>query len=533
MKNCSKFYTVLFIFFWTPIQGQQVPIPMDHPVNDLILRLITQKKIQNIQHGSRPFSVHQVERILSEVSNDKDLLDKKELALVHRFLNEFRTDSFKEGLEGPWNKSQIVSTFKRLVRSYNPDTPETRFISYDDEEITLWTDWEESFSVDMNDSVSRSFFRDRVTIAGHFAEKLSFYSRYTLYRMHFNENDPYPDEYKQGYTLLEENTDWLVWDVSEASLFWENDVMNLELSKIPIYWGFSKKHSPILSSNVQSFAFFRVSKTFKKIRAQSMMGSLTPFSNGDISINKFIAAHRFEFDLTQDLTISFSEMVLYADRDIELGYLLPVNLFWSEEHSLGNKDNVLMSFDAFWRVKPKLSVYGTFFWDELAWFKLFKPWWGNKFIFQTGVYWIPFKNLQLPDFRFEYTASRPWVYTHQDSLLNYTSAEHGLGFPLGPNSQLFYLEMNMWPSSKMFLSFNIINLKKGTELGSSVNDNYTLRNTDLDDNTSMLLGEISESISIGVDLNYRLTQLIYLQGKCNYNVDTEILMGRVGILINY
>jgi hypothetical protein len=309
--------------------------------------------------------------------------------------------------------------------------------------------------------------------------------------------------------------------------------MNAEISKIPIYWGFSKQHSPILSSNVQSFAFFRASKTFKKIRAQSIMGSLTPFSNGETSINKYIAAHRFEFDLNQDLTFSFSEMVLYANRDVELGYLLPINLFWSEEHSLGNLDNVLMSFDALWRVRPRLSLYGTFFWDELAWFQLFNPWWGNKFVFQTGLYWIPFTDPRLPDFRIEFSASRPWVYTHQDSLLNYTSAEHGLGFPMGPNSQLLYVEMNMWPSSKMFLSLNMSYLKKGTDLGSSVNDNYTWRDTDLDENTPMLLGKINESILVGVDLNYRLTQLIYINGKCNYNVDSEILMGRVGITVNY
>lgn len=506
---------------------------MDHPVNDFILRLYSQQYIHDIALGNRPFTVQDIEKILLDISKNKDHLNEKEIELVRRFQNEFRTDNIDEGIAGPCQKGKISETFKISLQSFNTDAPEIRFVTYQDEGMTLWADWEETFSMDIQDTISRSFFRDRVTISGEFAENLFLYSRYTLYRTNFNKGDTYPEEYRQGYTLLEENTDWLIWDISEASLFWGNNVINLELSKIPIYWGFSKQHSPILSSNVQSFSFFRASKKYKKLRAQSILGSLTPFSNGDNSINKFIAAHRFDFELTQNLSFSFNEMVIYANRDIELGYLLPVNLFWSEEHSLGNKDNVLMSFDAFWRVKPGLSFYGTFFWDELAWFKLFKPWWGNKFIFQTGLYWIPFNNPRLPDFRIEYTASRPWVYTHQDSLLNYTSAEYGLGFPIGPNSQLLFLEMNMWPTSKSLLSLKFSYVKKGTELGSDANDNYASRNTDFDDDTPMLMGEINESLSIGAKLNYRLTQLVYIKGKFSYNVDSKLVYGRIGLTFNY
>ena len=517
------------------LNGQTIPVPMDHSVNDFILRLHTQHKIQGIHPGLRPFTVDQILEVLDVLSADEHDLSAFETTLLRRFKKEFRVDTIENGIRGPWQSNHLSKTIKNIFQLFDTKNTETKFVTYHDENLLLRSNWEEFFSIDFQDTISRSFFTDRVTIAGKFEENLSFYSRYTLYRVDHKENYPYPDEYKQGYALVEKNTDWLVWDVNEASLRIDNLIINAEISKIPIYWGYSKQHSPILSANVQSFSFLRFSKDYKRIRARSFIGSLNPFGDDRKGMveEKNIAAHRFEFDLTPSLTISFNEMVIYARRQIELGYLLPVNLLWSEEHGLGNRDNILMSFDAYWNIKPGLSVYGTFLWDELSWFKLFSPWWGNKFIFQSGFYWVPFANPQLPDFKVEWTASRPWVYTHNDSLLTFTSSEIGLGFPLGPNSQMLYLEMNFWPNYKSQLTFNISYIKKGSGLGSDPNDNYNLRDKSLDDSTPMLLGKVKENLIYGMNFHHRLTELFSITGNCSFNNDEKIFEGRLGLLMNY
>ncbi len=525
----------MILIFSSIMPGQTVPVPMDHPVNDFILRLYTQQKLHGLHPGSRPFTVGQVINALNEISTSDHSITNQEIILLERFKKEFGVDEIEQGIRGPWQSGNLSSSLQNIINVYDVDYPESRFVSYHDDQLLLWSDWEEHFSIDIQDTITRSFFTDRVTIAGVFDNNLSFYSRYTLHRVGHNENYPYPDEYKQGYALIDTNTNWLVWDVSEAVLHWENSVINVELSKIPIYWGFSKQHSPILSANVQPFTFFKASKTYKRIRTQSVLGSLVPFGEkpkGNVDI-KYIAAHRFEFDLSSKLTVSFNEMIIYANRELELGYLLPINLFWSEEHGLGNRDNVLMSFDALWNVNPGMTFYGTFFWDELSWFKLFKPWWGNKFISQIGLYWVPFGDTRLPDFRIEFTASRPWVYTHQDTLLTYTSAENGLGFPLGPNSQLINLEINSWPTFKTHLSVNIAYVKKGTGLGSNPNHSYSLRNEDLDNDTPMLMGNVKENLIYGMNFHHRLTKLLSITGNCSFNNDEKIFEGRLGLLMNY
>ena len=234
------------------LNGQTIPVPMDHSVNDFILRLHTQHKIQGIHPGLRPFTVDQILEVLDVLSADEHDLSAFETTLLRRFKKEFRVDTIENGIRGPWQSNHLSKTIKNIFQLFDTKNTETKFVTYHDENLLLWSDWEEFFSMDFQDTISRSFFTDRVTIAGKFEENLSFYSRYTLYRVDHKENYPYPDEYKQGYALVEKNTDWLVWDVSEASLRFDNLIMNAEISKIPIYWGYSKQHSPILSANVQS-----------------------------------------------------------------------------------------------------------------------------------------------------------------------------------------------------------------------------------------------------------------------------------------
>jgi len=536
MENQTRYincFIMTIFLFSNLLTGQNIPIDIKHPVNDLIFRYHTRGIVKTIHPGLRPYSITEVISALDEISMAE--LSQKERKLLYYFKKEFELKNLNEGLQGPWQQVQLKNAIKGSFSVYNPSKKEIRFLSFKDEELTVWSDWEELVSIDVIDNIQRLFYNDRVTISGQFKNKLSFFSRYSLYRVEHKDSYPMPKEFKQGSILLEENTDWLVWDISEASLSLNNPILNIEISKIPIYWGFSKQHSPILSANVQPFSFIRVSKQYKRLRAQSIIGSLIPFgdlSEGSID-EKHIAAHRFEFDLTQRLTVSFSEMVIYARRNIELGYLLPVNLFWSEEHGLGDRDNVLMSFDLLWNTKPGLSLYSTFFWDELSWFNLSSPWWGNKFIFQSGLHWVPFANPQLPDVRVEWSASRPWVYTHKDSLLTYTSSEIGLGFPLGPNSQLLFIEMNMWPTYNTNLSFNFSYLVKGSGIGSDPNDNYNLRNKSLDYKTSMLMGDTNGSLIIGTELHYRITELLNITGNFSYNNDEEIFEGRIGLLMNY
>jgi hypothetical protein len=80
---------------------------------------------------------------------------------------------------------------------------------------------------------------------------------------------------------------------------------------------------------------------------------------------------------------------------------------------------------------------------------------------------------------------------------------------------------------------NISLLLKGSGIGSDPNDIYSLRNKDLDDSTSMLMGKVKENLIYGMNFHYRLTNLFSITGNCSFNNDEEIFEGRLGLLMNY
>jgi len=93
--------------------------------------------------------------------------------------------------------------------------------------------------------------------------------------------------------------------------------------------------------------------------------------------------------------------------------------------------------------------------------------------------------------------------------------------------------MNMWPTYKTYLSFNISYLIKGSGVGSTPNDNYSLRDKSLDNNTPFLLGDVHDQFIVGTHFRIRVTELFYITGKLIYNNSENIFEGKLGLLMNY
>ena len=153
--------------------------------------------------------------------------------------------------------------------------------------------------------------------------------------------------------------------------------------------------------------------------------------------------------------------------------------------------------------------------DEITWSKLFKPWWGNKFIFQSGLHFIPSSNPSIPDIRIEYTISRPWIYSHKDSINTFSSANISLGYPFGPSSDLISISTNFFPSSKIFIKGSFDYYRKGTGVGSSINQSYIERDPVLDNDTPLLLKPINYNRIITLLIDYRLSR--YIDVQCSFN----------------
>lgn len=474
MKNFLIIVTIIFISFHNLI-GQAIPIVNSKIVDEYIQRRYNVIRDNYISFSQGYFTIDELLN-LSEIPYETDM----------SFFNWFSSE-YDISLLVPGYRSPIVSfgNLKNIFSINDQSLHHPRFLSYRDEQLTISMNWLEYYSIENHGSKHRSYFKDQVIIYGLY-ENVSFYSDFTMIRMQntdFSYSFPeYSGEHIQDY----QEKDWLIWDRSQMSIRYKWNWLNVELNKLPIILGPGRKTSPLLSGNTQPISHIYLSTKYKKLHFSHFHGSLISYGNESY---KKIAGHRIELQITNNSILSFTELVIYNRPQFEIGYSLPLNLIWSEEHNLGNKDNMLMALDGVVQLTNSFKVYGTFLWDEMYWVKLFKDWWGNKYVIQTGIHWKPFREMNLPDFNIEYSLARPWTYTHNDTLITYTSAGADLGLPYGPNSQTLTIKSNIFLSSRSFFQFQYMHKVKGTEIGSNSTDNYDLRNKDLDDNTPMLLGD--------------------------------------------
>ncbi|MFQ6606822.1 MAG: hypothetical protein ACE5DP_04150 [Fidelibacterota bacterium] len=520
-----------------PLLAQQIPVALEHEVNALLRRYAAWGTTPTGLTGFYPFRFGEIDTLLSALPKNLPPPSSYFTALQQRYQRQFIIQPPTTTVQGPWQKHNIANTLTTNLLVYHPATPEPRLITVRDSLLTAWVDWEETGSRYQQKTTRGGYFNDQLTINGQIFNRLSFLSQYSLFRLtNSSQFTTLPPEYKQGHKQTIPELNWLVWDQSQTTFYLESELMDLELSKAPIYWGFSPTHSPILSAQSLPFSYLAFGKTYRWFRFQSFHGSLLPYASDEEQVNlpeKNLAGHRFELTPTPNLVVSFNELVIYARRNLEWGYLIPVNLFWSEEHNLGDRDNVLMALDFLWRIKPGWEVYGTFFWDELAWLRLLEPWWGNKFIFQGGLFWVPSLQRNFPDFRLEITLARPWVYTHDDSLNTFTSAGIGLGFPDGPNAQSLYLEMNWWPRPRIYTQLSIQWLRKGSGPGSDPTDDYSQRDYALDHDTPLLLGTVHNNLRIGFQGDCLISDLLTVFCKMYYTTEENKNRGQLGIIFNW
>ena len=121
----------------------------------------------------------------------------------------------------------------------------------------------------------------------------------------------------------------------------------------------------------------------------------------------------------------------------------------------------------------------------------------------------------MPDIRIEYTATRPWTYTHPDFSYNHRGSP--LGALNGPSSISFRLESFYLPSPKLIIQFSFENIQKGIGTGSMIHDNYDNRNKESDWETEFLLDQHYSKNVTEVNLSYYITNMIKLKGTLKAN----------------
>ncbi len=533
----KQYIKISIVYILCPfLFAQKIPVNPDHNVYPYLYRQSTNGILPQWIQSVRPLTIDQVLSLLNEVKKNDEINNSTRI-LAEQFISEFISPTNSE-IKLPFSKNNKLNQ----LLSYNINDIEPHLLSIKNDSSSLWIDWSEGY-VRSSSNDYQMFFRDIISLKTIISKQISAYTQFSMNRLVWKNNGKIIESVLPPDTIdwYDYNNEWAKYFPEVKSIFWYNsqagisidfDKLNFNLGRQNHSWGWSTNSSPILSGDGMPFSYIGLQINFDKIRFRSLHGSLMPFSPYEMhkrvyNPSKYIAAHRGEIDITNNFTISITELAIYGNRNIDLDYLNPVHWYWAVEHNTGDRDNLLIGIDYSWRIRPNMRFYQTMLLDEITWSKLFKPWWGNKFVFQSGLHFIPSSNPSIPDIRIEYTLSRPWIYSHKDSINTFSSANISLGYPYGPSSDLISISTNFFPSSKIFIKGSFDYYRKGTGLGSSINQSYIERDPVLDNATPLLLKPINYNSIITLFIDYRLSR--YIDVQCSFistsKVDRQIRFG--------
>lgn len=177
-------------------------------------------------------------------------------------------------------------------------------------------------------------------------------------------------------------------------------------------------------------------------------------SGDNLLDKKYQALHHLSFDLSKSVTIGVFEAVTFGRRNhFDFQYLNPIIFLRPIESSNGSSDKAKVGLDFKANVVKRLQFYGQFLLDEFVLSKLKNDPtnYVNKYGYQLGAKYVDAFGIANLDLQFELNRVRPFVYSHYDSVANYTHYNQPMAHPLGANFQEFIGILKYQPAPKWYI----------------------------------------------------------------------------------
>jgi hypothetical protein len=229
-----------------------------------------------------------------------------------------------------------------------------------------------------------------------------------------------------------------------------------------------------------------------------------------------------------------------------VGYLVPIIFYRQIERAQGSPDNALLGFNFKALALKRLQFYGQFLLDEFKAKELTagNGWWGNKFGAQIGGKYFDAFGIKNLDLQAEMNIVRPFTYSHNDTVANYTHYNQPLAHPLGAGFAEFIGRAMYQPAPKVYLTLYGMFYRKGIDTGAHTsgfnifrgnNDRageYGYQLTGAVPNTTMLANfnasyELRENLFIDLGVTHRRSETPGL----NASASTTIM--NAGLRLNF
>lgn len=426
----------------SPARAQPEAVPAEHPVYAFLHAQRVAGRLPGYRHEALPLDRRAVQRHLDALDGLRGDVSRTTRYWLDEYLREFFEPD--DGIESVLDAGAI-----RIPRG---EDTEKFFVHFRDDDwravVSLGAGAQIRFA---DDSTSLRGFAllPSVTLEGNYREIVGWYSS-TFNGVQFGgdtrvlQRDPVlAPLYYIGRQEIPQGS----FDRTSASLRAGNATFFAEIAHERLRVGAAADRPLMVADGSDYFSFIRGGLDTRVVQYQFIHAALGEQSTnvlGDsgfvlVAPERYMALHRVQLDLIPELSLGFTEAVVYGQRGPELAYLNPLFPIKPAEHSLWDRDNALFSLDAVVRPARGIEAYAAFLADDLDLSRLRQQSFNNKWAVQGGLALALDGLLPGATAWTEYTRIGPFVYTHRFELDGsfYNSYIHngfGIGHPIGPNA---------------------------------------------------------------------------------------------------
>lgn len=458
---------VLLLCLLLKISYPQYPlndVSLNHPIYSFIEKISTEYHIVFPSMNQRPWNRSQVRHFLQKLLSDSvkfntmNEIDKREFSTYAlEFLPEYK-------IEKKWSLYPFAAQIYKQVplhRYFYQNGWNFYHYKTDRLEFTLNPQLRVVKFWNRTENTSELHISNGYEINGRYSDHIGFY--WNLVDNTFSGDFAVPPRnvFKDsGYPFISPSGNSFSWNENIFYLTFKWKDIYFEIGRNFLVWGPGERDHIILSTNAPAFDQLKLQFHSKYVNYTVVTGKLFAPVDTILAIrdmpksSKYLAAQRVDITPSRYFQIGWTQLIVYANRNIELGYALPFSFFKSSEHYYGDRDNSLMAVDV--QIFPFKHITGYVTWliDDMTTSKIGTNFYGNKFAFQFGLkmYNVSLLSTQHNIFM-EYIKIDPYVYSHRfENATEYKHYDSHLGSYLEPNSDMFYQKWE-W---LLFKSFKLI-----------------------------------------------------------------------------
>jgi hypothetical protein len=248
--------------------------------------------------------------------------------------------------------------------------------------------------------------------------------------------------------------------------------------------------SLFLSDFSAPYLFLKFNTRIWKLNYQTIYMELTSqhITNTDYRYpKKYAVVHHLNVNATPWLNLGLYENVVFSRADhYDFSYLNPVIFLVAAQQQNGSPDKTTVGLDFKANIGHATQVYGQLLFNEFVLHQILhygQGSWVNKQGLQLGIKYIDAFEVKNLDLQVETNIVRPFTYSHNDTVSNYSHYNQPLAHPLGANFYEFIGIVRYQPAYKWNLEAKAIYYKQGLDsagvnFGGNIFEDYTTRPRD-------------------------------------------------------